>query len=600
MQKSGRSSFRLLQFCFCLRPAVSGLLPSVFCILASAFVLASSARAQAPLESDLVVFDGTVQLAGGRAEVRFELPPDYPRTGFTIEVASDHRFSLELNGTRVAPVGTGVFDLRAAAGLLAPGPNRLAFISPDTGSFRATLWLARRAWFTGAGHSHTTHSDGRQSVAAALRAARAAGADFYGLTDHNTLEQCADSGFHPIPGLVPVRGEEWTSGRGHATVLGIEGQERLAVESVPQMVDDATWRGGLVVVNHPVDPLGHRWQRWPELDPGIDGIEVMNSLVCFPPRGDRAALNWWHDILSSGRPVAAVGNDDFHGRYPFEARLASCSRVFAGSDEPDSILSGIKLGRVMACSRNDGRRLYLYADTNDNGRWDVVGGEHVRSPVDARPVRFRLDVAGARPGDRLRVRTPRGDMPLPSGVRAQERFEWRTLVRPGDHGFVYAELADRCGLPRVVTNPVYVNYPGYEVGPFGVATMPVNWPDTVAAGADVPLWFAARNYGRASPYRLGLLFAVDSALAEIGEWWFPDYGEVLKRQAGPWTVLVWRAGYPFCRLAPGGEFAGFITVKPRRPGPVPVHFNSWAAERLLPAGPEAGPGDWPERTVYAR
>ena len=558
--------------------------------------------AQSPLESDLGLLDSSLRVERGRAEVAFELPADHPRTGFWLELSGLDRFSLELNGTRLAPPGKATFDLSAALGLLAPGANRLVFLSPDTGSFRATLWLSRRAWFTGSCHSHTTYSDGCGTVSAALRSAASAGAQFYGLTDHNTFAQCADSGFHPAGGLEPVRGLEWTSGQGHATVLGIEGQERLAVESVPQMIDDATWRGGLVVVNHPLDPLGHRWERAPGLDPGLDAIEVMNSLAWFPPPaiGDRAALDWWHDLLSSGRVVTAVGNDDFHGKYPFEKRLTSCSRVFAGSHHPDSMLSAMKLGRVMACSRNDGRRLYLYADTNDNGRFDLVTGEHIRVADEPRPVRFRLDVAGARPGDRLRVRTARGDLPLPRRVASRERFEWHTLVRPGEQGFVYAELSDRCGLARVVTNPVYVNYPDYEAGPFGVMTMPTLWPDTVESGDSVPLWFEARNYGRASPYRLGLLFAVDSSLAEIGDWWFPDYGEAFQRQAGNWTVLVWRAGYPFCRLSPGGSFAGFVTVRPRKPGPVPVHYNSWAAERLLPAGPEYGPESWPSQAVFAR
>ncbi|MBK7977896.1 MAG: hypothetical protein IPK07_33135 [Deltaproteobacteria bacterium] len=75
------------------------------------------------------------------------------------------------------------------------------------------------------------------------------------LTDHNTIEGCSDPGFAPVGSVVPICGDEYSSG-GHAGVLGLEPGVPIASGlSKEALVAEVNSRGGIVIAKPPARRL---------------------------------------------------------------------------------------------------------------------------------------------------------------------------------------------------------------------------------------------------------------------------------------------------------------------------------------------------------
>lgn len=163
---------------------------------------------------------------------------------------------------------------------------------------------------------------------------------FAALTDHNTIEGWFLPEFTANPKVVMLRGEEWTSPRGHANLIeysadkpedvilpGVSGDCKLDEDghhvpgpapSEPVNIDHAAMikqvhaRGGLVIINHPGLPL----YPWPEADHGADACEVGRNFLDF--RG-RRSLAWWIRRLEEGSHIGAAAGSDYHFLRPKKA-----------------------------------------------------------------------------------------------------------------------------------------------------------------------------------------------------------------------------------------------------------------------------------------
>ncbi len=206
-------------------------------------------------------------------------------------------------------------------------------------------------WYSGDTHCHTWLYDGSDSPAQMVEAARAAGLDWFVISEHAhspfversrraTQEATAAAAAGP-PDFVIIPGLEYTGPRFHANVLGAA----VAIPSGASLADvveqaRAANSGAAPVavqVNHP--SLGATAAQIARETPGLPMMELWNS-----PEPAASAL--WFDLLNRGARVLADTGSDSHNRQnllPGTRRLF----VYLGAERPSakSIILAIKAGR---------------------------------------------------------------------------------------------------------------------------------------------------------------------------------------------------------------------------------------------------------------
>jgi hypothetical protein len=201
-------------------------------------------------------------------------------------------------------------------------------------------------WLAGDLHAHTVHSDGVLSVAGLAALAVERGLDFVAVTDHNTVSH------HPsLPGLSArygvtlVPGQEVTTDRGHAGVLGDTGWIDFR-EPADSWLAAAERGGGLMSINHPFagdvswlqamtrrPPLLEVWH-WSWLDPTWT-----------------TPLSWWQAWDPAAIPV---GGSDWH-RPGSDAPLGTPTTWVESADlSAGAILAGLRAGRVAITAAREG------------------------------------------------------------------------------------------------------------------------------------------------------------------------------------------------------------------------------------------------------
>jgi hypothetical protein len=206
---------------------------------------------------------------------------------------------------------------------------------------------AGRSWYSGALHTHTTHSDGALSPRALAGTAAAAGLDFLVVTDHNNTTHARE----PMPAApLHIVGEEVTTPAGHANVWGLPADAWIdfrvrpgdagAAQAINGLVAQAHRGGALFSINHPLDSCaGCSWEQ--VVPDALDAVEIWNG----GKEPQAAAMAIWDRLLRSGRRVTGVGASDWH-RGP-AAIDAPAVRVLADGVTQPAILDGIRHGRVV-------------------------------------------------------------------------------------------------------------------------------------------------------------------------------------------------------------------------------------------------------------
>ena len=144
-------------------------------------------------------------------------------------------------------------------------PLALVGEPPDDGYARAA----------GVVHVHTTLSDGGGTPEEVIRAARATGLDFLGITDHNNLDAKPFEGDHD--GLLVLVGSELSTPAGHLVGLGLDRDPawRFSGDGFDSL-EDVRDLGGVPFAAHPFSARADlRWNGW-DL-PGPWGIELLNG-----------------------------------------------------------------------------------------------------------------------------------------------------------------------------------------------------------------------------------------------------------------------------------------------------------------------------------
>ncbi|NGP46846.1 CehA/McbA family metallohydrolase [Bacillaceae bacterium SIJ1] len=250
-----------------------------------------------------------------------------------------------------------------------------------------------RMWLKGDLHMHTEHSDGSYTLEETFQSVKEKGFDYLATTDHNVATQNRH-GFSESDLLI-IPGMEWSTYKGHANILGgFNPRESFQVETneeVSELTHAVVSRGDLWIVNHPFDD-GCPWEwDWPEQ---MKAVEVWNG----PWRTiNQKAINWWHEQLTKGYRLPAVGGSDTHRPDPYVTHGTPTTWVHAKGRTVESTLEAIRNGRTVISSSADGPRIEVCSGTA------FIGDE-----VAAADVQLDMIVYEGKVGQEVRLYTERG------------------------------------------------------------------------------------------------------------------------------------------------------------------------------------------------
>jgi len=251
-------------------------------------------------------------------------------------------------------------------------------------------------WYPGDLHAHTEHSDAKGSLADLVAAARARGLAFVAVTEHNTSSHISHLSQHSAPDLLLIAGQEITTYYGHANAWGVPGWQEFrgrSSEDMAHICEAVHAAGGLFSINHPKQN-GPPWE-YDDLFARADCLEVWQAPWFV---GNHQSLALWDRLLREGHRLVGVGGSDRH-QPPFTGTLGDrevgvpTTWVYAAGLSTQAILAGIKAGHVMISADVQGPRLFLEADADGDGCYEVMMGDKMRAAV-GRPVAWRCRVKG--------------------------------------------------------------------------------------------------------------------------------------------------------------------------------------------------------------
>jgi hypothetical protein len=403
---------------------------------------------------DLGVFEpgsldlGTAAFRGytGGARSEFTLTAATATQGYKPGPLPPGQWHLLLGLYKVGANGVDVtltIETSSDAAASAPAATRPA------ASTNNTARRAGPAWFMGALHTHTLHSDGTISPVELIERFRALRFDFVALTDHNNTTHRYDLAAHTPAADDPliIAGEEVTTPGGHASVWGLEGDEWVDFRVSPgdpritDLVAAARRQNAVFSVNHPASTcVACGWTH--EFVDGITGIEISNGR-----HGEVAnAIAMWEKLLRSGRHVTAVGSSDWHSD-PNPMDVANV-RVYASSLTTAGVLDAIRGGHVIVMRNARDATPTVVVRAGDRS---AMIGDSLKI-VAGQPI--VIDVSAKGMGGARLVVIDNGARQTAVQLNATGHAR---IERPPSAGYVRIEILDAAdGAPIAITNPVYL------------------------------------------------------------------------------------------------------------------------------------------------
>lgn len=223
-------------------------------------------------------------------------------------------------------------------------------------------------------HTHTFHSDGRQTLSELANGAKALGFDCIALTDHNTMTGLQDKEtVERETGLSIIPGMEWTTFYGHMVTLGVttfEDWRPVGPGDIHTGIAGIHRGGGLAGMAHPFrigSPIctGCFWEfnisDWNDLD----YIEVWSGTFPSIKTDNARAFRLWTDKLNEGYRIAATSGRDWHVQEDTEEPV---SATYLGIDEGDDPIA-VKAIRALSSGRASltiGPLLTMKVETDHN------------------------------------------------------------------------------------------------------------------------------------------------------------------------------------------------------------------------------------------
>ncbi len=218
------------------------------------------------------------------------------------------------------------------------------------------------SWYRGDFHTHTTLSDGKETVENAMRNVEKYKLDFYVPTEHNLMhtgwknkETCI------LPGV------EVTTHQGHFNVFGIKKMPKYLLSAVSEanklvqekylqsVIDEVKKAQCLVSINHPF-LTEWKWLFKETRLSQIDCMEIVNDpTYTYAKESNDMAIRFLDFLWNDGRRIYGIGGSDSHNlideRYE-GAKLPSVigdptTHVFSQDLTPNQLLKAVKQGHMM-------------------------------------------------------------------------------------------------------------------------------------------------------------------------------------------------------------------------------------------------------------
>jgi predicted metal-dependent phosphoesterase TrpH len=244
------------------------------------------------------------------------------------------------------------------------------------------LPAALPGWYRGDLHAHTVFSDGSAFPAQVAVAARAAGLDFYGITDHNRAQSPVGLVAEDADWPVFVPGVEVTTYAGHFNVWGTDRWydfRQPDAEGLQRAVDAALADGGFVSINHP-KPFGPLWEH-PEVT-GFAGLEVWNG---WWNKLNSVSTRVWDERLRRGERLTPLGGSDMHHLHgttrddnPFSPAVLGYPTTWVRPSGPLSagtILQALRDGDVFVSESPSGPQLEFEVSSTGRVTATVLGAQ---------------------------------------------------------------------------------------------------------------------------------------------------------------------------------------------------------------------------------
>jgi hypothetical protein len=167
-------------------------------------------------------------------------------------------------------------------------------------------------FFRGNTHTHSTESDGEQTVQERFEAYHCRGYDFLVMTDHFTVSDvsgCGGEGFLAMSGIELHPMNPYGGERYHFVGIGVT--EHIDANSMEpnDVLAAVNEQGGVAVLAHPYWS-GHTLSDYAELE-GYIGLEVYNTTCCVSIAKGFSETHW-DDMLDRLGPAVGLAVDDTH------------------------------------------------------------------------------------------------------------------------------------------------------------------------------------------------------------------------------------------------------------------------------------------------
>jgi len=277
-------------------------------------------------------------------------------------------------------------------------------------------------------HTHTYHSDGKQSLRELARAARELGLRGIALTDHNTMAGLMErEAVMAETGLDIIRGLEWTTFFGHMLALGLAEYvdwRNTSAFHLHRGIRGVHEQGGIVGVAHPFrigSPMctGCFWEFAVSDWNDVDYIEVWSGTFPSIQNNNARAFAMWTALLNQGYRIAATCGRDWHSPEPAKEPVAAtflglrlqagdeAHAAAAASGRDRAALDALKRGAV---SVSMGPLLLLAVRDPATGReWSLGDGVDAAACAGSLKARVTVDLSARQghwelPGQTLEVR----------------------------------------------------------------------------------------------------------------------------------------------------------------------------------------------------
>lgn len=216
-------------------------------------------------------------------------------------------------------------------------------------------------WYKGDFHTHTTLSDGKETVRKAMEKAKEMELDFYVPTEHNLIHTgwCSRQ-------LCILPGIEITTEKGHFNVFGVKGIPEklmeLTIQNVgPEMeplveetMAEARENGGIISLNHPFLTIWS-WRYQNTKISTFDCVEIINDpTYTVAVLSNNRAIRFLDALWQDGHRIYGLGGSDAHNL--IEERYEGADKPSVAGDPgtyvyckeltPQKLLENVRLGHM--------------------------------------------------------------------------------------------------------------------------------------------------------------------------------------------------------------------------------------------------------------